>query len=108
MASVRYVPDEGGTRAIAVGPELQAACLAVAEEGKGYAETLAQQFRDTGEYAESFHVAPMSLVIGRLPRAGARLENTSDHAAAVEWGNANVPNPHRVLGRTHDYLERRR
>lgn len=108
MSSATYVPDESGFRALAVGPELLAACMAVAERGRAYAEVISAPFSDTGEYAGSFDVQPAVTVVNRLPRASARLENTAPHAAAVEWGNENVPNPHRPLGRTLDHLERPR
>lgn len=106
MSEYRRSPE--GFRAIANSPEIHAALAEVAEKAKVFAEGLAQDFRRTGDYAGSFAVVPVTVIWeGRYggPRAAARLENTSDHAAAVEWGNKNDQHPHRTLGRTADALK---
>lgn len=100
-----YRPNQQGWREIANSPQLHAALLEVAEKAKVYAEGLAEEFRRTGEYAESFHATSETVLWDRGPRAAARLANTSDHAAAVEWGNRGDEHPHRTLGRTLDALK---
>lgn len=104
-----YKANDAGLAAWAKGPEVQAACLAIAEKAKTTAEALAEDFRETGEYAESFEVRPVEVVVDGRARAAAELRNTSGHAAAVEWGyggRADAPGqtPHRVIGRALDAL----
>lgn len=102
--SDEYKRSALGMREMANGPEIRAALTLVAEAGKTFAEGLAQEFRRTGDYAGSFGVAQTTVLWRRGPRAAVRLEDLSDHAAAVEWGNAHDEHPHRVLGRTLDTL----
>lgn len=107
-----YKPSEAGFRAMANGPEIRAALRAEAERAKLIAQGLAQEFRVTGEYAESFKVEEDTIEWrGRIagPRAAARLINTAPYAAAVEWGyegRAKGPSSsaHHVLKRTLDAL----
>lgn len=104
-----FKPNNAGFRAMAVGPEIRRALSEVAEKAKGIAEGLAEPFRDTGEYVDSFEVSEETIQWqGRFsgPRAASRLTNTSGHAAAVEWGNEHAHRNHRVLGRTLDALSR--
>lgn len=106
--SSEYQRSSAGWRAISNSPELHAALAEVAEKAKTIAEGLAQDFRRSGDYASSFTVTPTTVLWeGRFsgPRAAARLENTSDHAAAVEWGNRHSTESHRTLGRTLDALK---
>lgn len=106
--SDEYKRSRAGFLQIANSPELHTALAEVAEKAKTAAEVLAQDFRKTGNYADNFEVVPLSVIWeGRFsgPRAAVRLENTSDHAAAVEWGNKHDQHPHRVLGRTLDALK---
>lgn len=107
MARV-FKPNQAGFRAMAVGPEIRAAVMAEAERAKGIAEGLAEEFRRTGEYADSFEVTSetvrLQTAVGSHPVAAGRLTNTSGHAAAVEWGNSHDHRAHRVLGRTLDVL----
>lgn len=108
MARV-YNPNFDGFRKMANGPEIRAVLAEVAEKAKTIAEGLSQDFRITGEYAESFVVGEETVVFPRGPRAAATLTNTAPYAAAVEWGykgRANEPDgeAHRVLGRTLDAL----
>lgn len=95
---------------MAIGPEVQAAVLAIAEEAKAIAEGLSEEFRKTGDYADSFNVRASETVLttgfGSHPVAAGILENLSPHAAAVEWGNTHDHRPHRVLGRTLEALDR--
>lgn len=86
MAS-SYKSDPAGMAALVNSPGMGAAMVQAAEVGRRYAESIAP--RDTGEYARSFQVRQETVRFrGRFAgnRAGAVLENTSDHAAAVEWG----------------------
>lgn len=103
--SAEYERSREGFQAIANSPELHAALAEVAEKGKVFAEALSQEFRRTGDYAGSFSIVPETVLWRRGPRAAVRLENTSDHAAAVEWGNQHDHRPHRTLGRTLDALK---
>lgn len=115
-----YRPNSNGFRAIGVGPEMRKVLAAVAEKGKAHAEALAAQFSSTDDsdgeatsYAERFEVQDVTVEwSGRHPgpRAAARLVNTSEYAAAVEWGGygrpGSEPGPaHRVLGRTLEFLD---
>lgn len=94
---------------MAVGGELRAAVVAVAEKGKAVGEGLAQDFRVTGDYAASFEVTSATVRLdtsaGSHDVAAGVLTNTSDHAAAVEWGNEHDHRAHRVLGRILDRLD---
>lgn len=105
-----YRPSRKGFKELALSPKVQAACVAKAESGMAVAKSLAQEFRDTGEYEESFEVRPVVVDSRAGTRVGARLVNTAGHAAAVEWGpgkRASDPNTgHRVLGRTLAALRR--
>jgi hypothetical protein len=108
MTAGRFVKNDAGFRAMAVGPELRAAVQAEAERAMVIAQGLAADFTDTGEYEASFEVHTETQTLrtgfGSHPVAAAILENTSDHAVALEWGNEHVPVPHRVPGRTLDGL----
>lgn len=103
-----YRPSRAGWKAVAMSPQIQAACVAVAEEGKVYAQSISPVSGDgVGQpYAESFEVEP-TVVVGDFdfnPRVGAVLRNTAPHAAAVEWGNQRRPDADRVMGRTEAHL----
>lgn len=103
MALNNYQPDPKFFKELAVGDEIRSACREIADKAKGIAEALSQDFRITGDYADSFSVQETTIAwTGTYPgpRAAAQLVNTSDHAAAVEWGNAHDHKPHHVLGRT--------
>lgn len=102
--SSTFKPNSAGFRAMAAGPEVAAAVRAEAEKAKLIAEALSQDFRVTGEYASSFVVTEgeteLQTEFGPHAVATGTLTNTSAHAAAVEWGNANDDVAHHVLGRT--------
>lgn len=108
-----YRANDAGFRAIAVGPEIRKALAEIAEKGKGFAEAASADFADSGDYGKSFEVTPVSVIwTGEYPgpRAAVQLQNTSDHAAAVEWGRGGrsatpTRTAHRVLGRTLEFLE---
>ena len=104
----RYRPSRVGWNAIAMSPQIQAACVAVAYEGKAYAQSISPSSggQDGVPYAGSLEVETIT-VVGAFdfnPRVGARLRNTAPHAAAVEYGNRQRPTADRVLGRTEDFL----
>jgi hypothetical protein len=104
-----FTPNPAGIHALAVGPEMTSLVLAVAEKGKLEAEAFAAEFIKSGDYEKSFVVRSKiagTVKPGSAKRATAILENTSGHAAAVEWGNAHNHKTHRVLGRVLDGLQR--
>lgn len=109
-ATVRI--NDAAFKAMANGPELHAACTAAAEKAKAIAVGLAQEFRVTGEYADSFEVTDETVDWhGEYPgpRAAGRLTNTAPYAAAVEWGHEGREDEpgqsaHHVLARTLDAL----
>lgn len=108
MALRNFVPDSKGFLAIANSTEMHEVLQQVVERAKGIAEGLAQDFRVTGDYADSFVVADSTIAWeGEYPgpRAVGILLNTSDHAVAVEFGNQHDHRPHRVLGRTLVLME---
>ena len=108
----RYYEDERGVESILTSPAMKAVLLAVVTEGKKHAESIAP--RRTGDYASKFDTSVDERVDtgGKYPgrkRAQASLENTSEHALAVEFGtepsiSAGVYHPgskaHRTLGKT--------
>ena len=93
-----YSPDIGAFRKFMNSPGIQRATVQVAEKGKAYAEQISPV--ETGDYRSRFHAEPVDHAGPRGDRAGAKLYNDSDHAAAVEWHLK-----HRVLGRTVDHME---
>jgi hypothetical protein len=108
---VRFVLNRKGIAACAVGPELKQAVHDIAEHrAKPFAEAISEQFRDTGEYAESFTVndTVTAEITRRWPmlRAAAELANTSGHALIVEVGTAATNGAgHRVLRKTLQHLD---
>lgn len=73
------------------------AAVRAAERGKSWAEANSPVL--TGEYKNSFVVQPAN--VGKDGRQGARLVNTSGHAADVEWGRG----AKHVLKRSVDAIE---
>lgn len=69
-------------------------------QARPIAEGIAEDFAVTHKYADSFNTRTEIVDIGDGPHVAGILENDSDRAAAVEWGNSNDHRPHRVLGRT--------
>jgi hypothetical protein len=94
--------NKAGFDSMANGPEAYRVVRAKAEEAKAIAEGLAQDFRITGDYAESFEVIEGPTTVSGEARASAVLKNHSDHAAAVEFGNEHAHRAHRVLGKALD------
>ena len=80
---------------------------AKAEEAKAAARGLAEAFRITGHYADSFVIRPET--VGRAEgfknrHAAVKLVNTADYSTVVEWGRAATSRKgparaHHVLGR---------
>lgn len=99
-----YRPNNDAFAKMAIGPEVAAAVTAEAVRARGIAESLSESFRKTGEYADSFEVSTTEDTVAGARRAAGRLENTSDHAAAVEWGNSRDSKAHHVLGHTLEAL----
>lgn len=104
-----FRPNSDEFERMAVGPEVRAAVTAEAARAGEIARSLADGFRVTGEYADSFHVSTETTELrthaGTHRVAAGKLENTSDHAAAVEWGNSHDSKAHHVLSRTLEALE---
>lgn len=99
--AVRYKPNYEGLGEVMRSEAMAAMLHRKAEEGRQYAEAIAQGFRRTGDYASSFTVESSTRGSGRYAdRAEARLINTSDHALLVEYHD-----DHRVLGTVVDILE---
>lgn len=106
MADGHYEPNRAGWAEFAMSPELLEACMAEARKGKRFAESIAPRSGDERgkPYADSFDVEATTVTWRRGPRVAAKLVNDAPHAAAVEWGNKQTPEAHRVLGRTAAYL----
>lgn len=105
---VRYVPSDAGFKEMRNSPRVLGACLDAAKDGQRYGESIAP--RDTGAYAASFNVRPTIVTTTGAnpgPRVAAILENTSGHAAAVEWANSRTTRAHRVFARILAYLHTR-
>lgn len=99
MAKSSYTPDRAGFREMATSSGMQAEMVAAANRGKAYAESIAPV--EEGEYRASFRVRPIIDGTGAKARAGAILENTSDHAFEVEYTNDD-----HILQRSIDHIER--
>lgn len=106
--SATFKPNSAGFRQAAVSADIRAAVMAEAERAKGIAEGLAEEFKVTGEYAASFEVTSetqsLSTGYGSHEVAAGVLTNSSEHAAAVEWGNARDHRPHHTLAHTLEAL----
>ena len=103
-----FKANNAGFKALAVGPEIAAAVEAIATKGLAIAQGFAEDFAVTHGYADSFVVRTEDTTLktgfGSHAVVAGILENTSGHAAAVEWGNTNDSRDHHVLGRTLDAL----
>jgi len=102
MYGVEYRPDHRGTAKLMQTPEMQAVVAQVCHDAIPAAQRISPDAPPYGEgYIASFEVDAGHLErIAGTRRATAYLVNTSDHAAAVEWGNGN-----HVLARTADMIE---
>jgi hypothetical protein len=98
---ITYKPDIKSTGEFMRGKEMEAFLRHKAQEGKQFAEAIAEGFRRTGEYESAFRVASSKRGAGRwADRAAGYLYNDSDHAFLVEYVD-----DHRVLGTVVDILE---
>ena len=98
-----YAPNLRSWARIARNKTLRASCIAFAEaKARPYAERISP-VGQTGVYKKSWKVEPGHTVINGLRRVCARLINTADHSAAVEFGNRTTE-PQRILGQTRAYL----
>lgn len=83
-----YEPDRRSIARCAVGPELTEAVHDIVEHiAKPFAIGISP--RDTGHYAKSFELATTYVVYGfpdLMTRVAARLYNTDEGAAAIEYG----------------------
>lgn len=108
MAKGSYKMKSSGWAALAISPQVEAAVVAAATKGLPVAQALSADFTKTGDYLEGFNVrsavTELRTGFGSHPVVVGILENTSGHAAAVEWGNSHDHKPHHVLGRTLDLL----
>jgi site-specific DNA-adenine methylase len=104
--TVRF--HQAGFEALATSSAMRAVVNAAAERVIEKAKVLAEDFRVTGDYIDSFQDPEEDVIsYGRPPyrRAVARVRNTSDHAASVEWGNEHSHHAHHVLERAVSELD---
>lgn len=113
MADGVYRPNSAGFKALAVSPKVREAVEAEAARGKVIAEGLSQDFRKTGNYADSFEVSnetvELNTKFGSHPVAAGVLTNKAGYAAAVEYGfkgrsAEESSSAHHILGRTLEAL----
>lgn len=111
MGTVRYKASYPGTGQLMNGPEMQEVLRQVAEKGKAFAEGISPVGNPPdphpGEYKASFEVTTQSHGGLKGDRAEAQIVNTSEYAAALEWGNSAHPpfaHGYHVLGRTAGQL----
>lgn len=100
MSIATFKPNKSGFAEMARGAEIRAAVLAEAAKAQAVAESFAAEHVHSGEYGVSFQTRSETQVFAGHARAIGILENTSPHAAAVEWANAQDPTAYRILGRT--------
>lgn len=109
---VRYQKSYSGLGELMNSPEMAEVMRQVAEKGKAYAEGIAPvgippEDEHPGNYRDSFEVNVQSHGGLRGDRAAAQIINTSDYAAALEWGNGSFPpysHGYHVLARTAQAL----
>lgn len=105
--SIGFKMDRKGIAACAMGPELLASVISIAEKrALPYAVSISPRTtRKHVHYQDSFLVIPGTVVIRDMMRVAARLANVSRQASRVEWGvEANDQRGQRILGRTMDHL----
>lgn len=108
---VSFDPDKAGIARCAVGPELAASVLLVADKGMVYAVAVSPRSKRPPtpghrHYQDAFVVEPGTVHdIGHPPmvRVAARLMNISEQATVVEVGTPKS-RKYRILGRTLDHL----
>lgn len=97
MSTIRYSKDIKGLNALMRSPEVRDVLRQVAERGAEIARAISPV--DTGDYRNSFVVTTQEVAGVHENRAGARIVNTSPHAAYVEWEDG-----YHVLSRVADML----
>lgn len=103
-----YRPDRRSIARCAVGPELHEAVHDIVEHiAKPYAIGISP--RETGHYAKSFEISTTYVAYGfpdLMTRVAARLYNTDEAAAAIEYGKKTSRGQKgaHVLGRTLEML----
>lgn len=109
MGDVTFKASHKGFKEMAISDEIRAVCLAAAEKAKVEAIALAADHVKTGDYEASFNVRSADVTLktgfGIHAVAAGILENTSEHAAAVEWGNHRRHQPDHILKRTLGMLD---
>jgi len=107
-------PSTAEWRRLATNPQIRASLMRVGAEAMAHAKELASSHTKSGEYENSFQLVESTLFVNGHPRAAVRLENTSGHAAALEWGswgNRKDPRKHSrpalILTRTLRWLGER-
>jgi hypothetical protein len=103
---VHFDMNRKGIAGIAMGPELAASVMEVAEQtALPYAVSISPRSGRTDKihYQDSFVVVPGTAWIVAMRRVAARLYNLAPHAIVVEVGTDKTP-AHRVLGKTLDHL----
>jgi hypothetical protein len=100
-STVRYIPPSAiAYRDMATGPELRAACVAVATKGMEYATSISPRSKQAKEhYQDHFQVVEATVLWAGRPRAAARMENTVSWALLVE-------RKHHIFERTLDHLRK--
>ncbi len=105
---VEFQMDYPGMRKVAVGPELKTACYLIARKAQPYAEAISPE--DTGHFKGSFDVDMGHAWVAGMRRVAARLLNTDEGAAAIEFGSRHPQGyqaGHHVLRRTLAHIDRR-
>lgn len=102
-------PSKAAIAKILNGQQIRGALRSQVERGRLFAESEAETFTDTGDYAAKFVTDEGTIVIDEIERPTGVLRNTAGHAASVEWGHhgtATAPGPkaHHTLAHTLEYL----
>lgn len=98
--------NRAGIAEIAMSPPMRSAVREVAGDAKSHAQSLAQEFRDTGRYSQSLHVEDDEATLPKrypMRRVVANLVADVIYASKVEYGYGEGRG-HRVLGRTLEHL----
>lgn len=103
MGHVHYEPNRAGMAALANGPQMSAAMLAIANAAVPYAVSISPRGH-TGAYSEAFRVVAVPVKVGRANemRAGAMIVNVSPYAAGLEWRHGAA-----VLAKTARHIDGR-
>lgn len=97
MARITYKKDIAGLNRLMRSAGIRDVLRQAAEAAIPYAQAIAPE--RTGQYKSSFSVTTQDVAGPHMDRAGARLVNSSPHAAHVEWENGD-----HVLARVADHI----